>query len=98
MQECRLDIKVLDIPVKDGSDMEEGVDRFETSSGSSRLIVVDTVPLGEALYNISHFVTRDVALIISFAFADKFPFEGTLSAWHLNARNQDEDRQVSKTL
>ena len=70
MKESCFDIEMLDVPIKTCSNVHQGAERLETSSGSSHLLIVNKVALSKAFSNITNFVSGDVARIIPLPFAD----------------------------
>ena len=98
MKESRLNVKVLDIPVKDCSHVHERAEGLETGRRGGRLVVVNEITLRKAFGDISHFVSGDIARIIPFAFANQFPFKGSLATRNFGAGYQNEDSQVLETF
>jgi hypothetical protein len=48
--------------------------------------------------NVSDFIPDDIARVVPFAFADEFPFQGTLAARDVGARDEDKDFEVLEAL
>jgi hypothetical protein len=71
MKEGRFNVDVLDVPVKDSSNVYERSEGVKACRRRSSLVVVNGIALNEAFYNVTDFVASDVACIIMHAFADE---------------------------
>ena len=76
MKESSLDVKLLEIPVEAGGEMEDCVEGFKVDSVGSRLVIVDAITLHKSFSHIPNLVTYNLAQDIAFPFATKFPFSG----------------------
>jgi hypothetical protein len=74
MQKGSFDVELLQIPVKSGSKMQDGVKRFQSGSGSTCLVIVNVILLGIPLCNVVDFVSYNVACVIPFLLANQFSF------------------------
>ena len=90
VKESSFDIEMLEVPVESGSEVENGAERFKADGWGSCLVVVNAVLLGKPFGDIADFVTNDVAGVVVFAFADKFPFERALTRWDVGFGDENE--------
>ena len=74
MKEGGFNVKMLYVPVEDGSNVHQHTKGLKTCCGGGCFVVVNEISLCESLCDITYFVTRDVAHIITFAFTNQFPF------------------------
>jgi hypothetical protein len=79
VKESGFDIKMLEVPVKGGSEVEDGAEGFKANGGGGSFVVVNAILLGKAFGYIADFVSNYVPRVVVFAFADKFAFKWTLS-------------------
>lgn len=59
--------------------MENDAERLDACGGGCHLVVVNAILLGVAFCDISDFVARNVASVITLAPAHEFAFEGMFS-------------------
>jgi hypothetical protein len=62
------------------------------------LVIVHTITLHIALHNITDFVMDDVAIVVSFALADKLAFQWSTAMWDVRMGDEDEHVQVSQAV
>ena len=61
VKESGFDIKVLKVPIKGGSKMENGTEGFKADGGGCSFIIVNAVLLGETFGDVTDFVSNNVA-------------------------------------
>ena len=74
MKESSLDVKLLEIPVEAGSEMEDCAEGFKADSGGSRLVIVNAIMLHKSCSHIPNLVMYNLARGVTFPFANQFSF------------------------
>ena len=75
MEECRLDVEMLDIPAEDRHEAEKGLERFKAGSGGGGFGEIDTRLLSETFHHIAYLVSGNLTSVVPLPLADKLAFE-----------------------
>src|SRR6266852_8621833 len=78
--------------------MKDNAKGFQTCSGSSRFVVVDTVLLCVPLSNVPDLVALDGARVIPLSFTDQFATHRTASGRDGRPGDKDVDLKIFETL
>ena len=98
VEESGLNINMLDIPVKDRSDVKDDAKGLKVSCGGGGLIIVNVKSLGKSFCNVADFVAGNVTSIVALTFADEFSFQWSLVMRDFRAGNEDKDLEVGKAF
>jgi hypothetical protein len=98
MQECRFDIKLLNIPIQRGGEVQGNTLRLKVSNRGVSIVEVKTRNLQKALGNETNFEANGVVEFITFKFKNRLAFHNATTGRHRRMRNKFVDTMLSNGL
>jgi len=93
MQEGSFDVKLPQIPVQCGSQMQDSPERFQPGGRRCCLIIVDPIVLCKTFCNVVDLIAHYFASIVTLAFAHELSPESTLASRDIRPWDKDKDFQ-----